>query len=277
MNLTVSIQADRAIVGPLLLDGVSGRARITRDLVRLDPIRFGAFGGAVSGVVSSALGRAPNFHVKASLTNVDVASVAAFAGSPGAITGRLSGTIDVGGTGATAEAVIASAKGGSRVQIADGTVKGLGLVRGVVLATSMRQESRAALGGDSPSSASEPFSRIAATLTIAGGQATTDNLQFSSKDVDLTGAGALGLRDLAVDVAGRVQLSDELSRQAGRDLLRYTKEDGRVTLPVHVTGTPGRFRVTLDAGEAAQRALKNRATEEAAKALGRVLGRIIKK
>jgi uncharacterized protein involved in outer membrane biogenesis len=270
-NLVVTLSAKRAVVGALALAEVKGRARVTPDRVSLDPLEFQLFGGSLSGVVTSPLGGAPAFHANARVSGLDVAAIAAFAGSPGTITGRLSGTIDLGARGASVEELRSAARGNARVTIADGTVTGLGLVRSVVLATSMREGAGAAAASTrDASSVPEPFSALRATVAVAGGRATTDDLEFMSPDVSLTGAGVLELSTLAVEVAGRVQLSEALSKQAGRDLVRYTQDEGRVTLPVRVSGTPGRFRVGIDMSEAARRAITNRAADELLKALGRI-------
>jgi hypothetical protein len=115
-----------------------------------------------------------------------MAAVTAYAGHPGVLTGRMSGTIGLTGRGATADAVMTSVGGRARVDIADGTVKGLGLVRAVVLATSMREESKAEI---ETTTVDEPFSNLGATLTVADGTARTDDLTFESKDLTLTAAG----------------------------------------------------------------------------------------
>jgi uncharacterized protein involved in outer membrane biogenesis len=276
MNLLVSVDTDRATVGTVTLGALAGRAQLTPGRVVLEPVSFAVFGGTYSGTLTSTLDDTPEFHLEASVAGIDVTQVAKLAGSRDAITGRLAGTIDLTGRGTSPDRVIPSLAGTSRVTITNGTVAGLGLVRGLVLATSMRADGRPSLSGAS-TSAPEPFSSLGATVTVANGQVSTDDLQFTSKDVLLKGVGLLGLRDLTVDVAGRLQLSEELSKQAGRDLARYTQEQGRVIVPIRVTGTAGRLKVSVDVGEAAKRAVANRASEEAKKALGKALGRIIKK
>jgi hypothetical protein len=64
-----------------------------------------------------------------------------------------------------------------------------------------------------------------------------------------------------------VQLSDQLSQQAGRDLVRYTQEQGRVTLPATVTGPLSSPRVAIDVAGLARRAITNAAAEELEKRL----------
>ena len=90
----------------------------------------------------------------------------------------------------------------------------------------------------------------------------------------------VGLRDdrrIGIDLTGQVQLSDELSKQAGRDLVRYTQEGGRVTLPATITGSADAPQVRIDTASLAKRAITNRATEEVQKALKKGLSGLFKK
>ena len=88
-------------------------------------------------------------------------------------------------------------------------------------------------------------------------------------DADLVGNGTLALDSKAL--AGRVDisLSEALSAQAGRDLVRYTREANRVVLPASIGGTLDRPRVTIDTAAALQRGLKN----EVQRRLGDLLDR----
>jgi hypothetical protein len=70
-------------------------------------------------------------------------------------------------------------------------------------------------------------------------------------------------------------LSEELSKQAGRDLARYTQQEGRVTLPVTITGSAESPQVRVDVASAAKRAITNRATEEVEGAIKRGLGGLL--
>ena len=274
MNVAVSLEADRATIGELALEKLSGRAHVTPEGVTLEPIAFGLFGGRYEGTLALSLGATPDFHLKATLTGLDVAAATRFAGSPDTITGRLSGQIDLTGRGTSAAAVLQTARGRARVDITNGTVKNLGLVQTVVVATSMRS---GAANQVADRSRDEPFSRLGATLTVAGGAASTQDLQLESKDLLLAAAGAVRLDGRAVNLVGRVQLSDALSQQAGRDLVRYTQEQGRVTLPATITGPAGNLQVHIDVADMAKRAITNRAGEEVQKALKNGLGGLIKK
>ena len=118
----------------------------------------------------------------------------------------------------------------------------------------------------------EPFSRLGATLMIASGSARTDDLLFESEDLSLTAQEYLALDGSAVNLHGQIQLSERLTKEAGSDLERYTQEGGRVTLPVIVSGSVDNLAVRIDLSEMAQRAIRNRASEEARNAIQKGIG-----
>jgi uncharacterized protein involved in outer membrane biogenesis len=270
MNLTVAIDAQSATSGQLTLTGLTGRARITGQDVALDPVAFNIFGGRYEGGLALTLGpAAPSFAFKARLSGIDVATALEFAGQAGTMTGKLSGAVDLGGAGADLGAVMKRARGTARVDLTGGVVRGLGLVRAIVVATSGRSGATSNLAG----STDEPFTRLGATLMISGGAASTQDFRFESDSLELEAAGGLRLDGSAVNLAGAVQLSEALTKQAGTDLVRYTQRDGRVTLPASITGPSKSLRVEVNVAEVATRAITNRAEEEVKKRLGGLLAR----
>ncbi len=270
MDLTVALDAESATSGQLTLGGLTGRARVTGDKVTLDPIAFNIFGGRYEGALALTLGSsAPSFAFKAKLSGVDVATAMDYAGQAGTMTGKMSGTIDLGGSGADLGAVMKRARGTARIDVTNGVVKGLGLVRSIIVATSMKSGSTSNIGG----SADEPFTRLGSTFMISGGAASTQDFRFESESLGLDAAGGLRLDGSAVNLVGNVQLSEALTKQAGTDLVRYTQSGGRVTLPASITGTSQNLQVKIDAGEVARRAIANRAREEINKRLGGLFGR----
>ena len=106
MNVVVALEADRATLGALMLEKLAGTARITADAMRLEPISFGVLRGRYTGSLVFALGDVPDIRLKAALTDVDVATATTFAGSPGAITGRMSAKIALTSRGMDASSVM---------------------------------------------------------------------------------------------------------------------------------------------------------------------------
>jgi uncharacterized protein involved in outer membrane biogenesis len=206
------------------------------------------------------------FRLNAALSNIDVAAATAYAGSPGTISGTMSGQIDVSGQSANPAGLMNAANGTARVDIRDGVAKNLGLVKTIVIATSGRSDGQAprSVGGSND----EQFKRLGATLKVANGTVRTDDLQFESPDVLMRAGGSLRLDGSAIDLRGNVQLSEALTQQAGRDLVRYTQEQGRVTLPVTISGAAQSPSVRVDVASLANRALQNKAKDELQKAIG---------
>jgi uncharacterized protein involved in outer membrane biogenesis len=251
MNISVSLDATRATIGLLRLDKVAGKARITAHAMTLEPIGFGVFGGHYDGSLVFTLGAVPDFTLHATLAGIDMAAATAFAGSPGTITGRLSGRLNLSGRGTDAPSVRRAVRGTGRVDIVDGVIKNLGLFAACRRHVSARTPRRRRRDRD------EPFTKLGATLAMAGGSASTQDLRLESKDLQLAAAGTIRLDGRGINLTGQVQLSDELSKQAGRDLVRYTQEGGRVTLPATITGSADAPQVRIDTASLAKRAPTN--------------------
>ncbi|MGE3274929.1 MAG: AsmA family protein [Vicinamibacterales bacterium] len=266
-----------ARTGGLELTDVNAKAVATPGQVHLEPMSFGIFGGRYAGAMTLALGDTPRFEWNAAVTDINAGQLLAFAGSPDALTGTLSGTVTLKGTGLAMEQALRSANGAARIDVADGTVQGLSLVHTAVLASSGREgglvssATRTLTKSGDEDGGSDAFERLGATLLVENGMLKTNDLQFESPDADLSASGTLTLQTLQADFSGQVQLSEELSKQAGTDLYRYSQEDGRVTLPATVKGPLGDLSVMVDVQAAAKRAITNKATEEAKKALERNL------
>jgi len=82
-------------------------------------------------------------------------------------------------------------------------------------------------------------------------------LSLHSKDADIVGGGTLALDDKRLEGRIDISLSEALTKQAGTDLARYTREGNRVVLPAIIGGTLGAPRINIDAAAAVQRGLRN--------------------
>jgi hypothetical protein len=147
-------------------------------------------------------------------------------------------------------AALASAAGSGDVQIADGTIKGLNLVRTVILYFGRP-------AADAPAASGERFDRINASFTLARQVVRSESLALRSQDVDVVASGTLTIPTKALEGRGDLMLSESLTKQAGTDLVRFTREGNRVVLPATIGGTLAQPRVMIDAGAAVQRGLRN--------------------
>ncbi|HUR33591.1 MAG TPA: AsmA-like C-terminal region-containing protein [Vicinamibacterales bacterium] len=274
-DLTVAIAADRATMAGLTLEAVKGRARLHGQTLDVDPMQFGLFGGTYAGTIGATMGDTPTFTWTAAISNLDVAALTAFAGNPGVMTGRLGATVDFTGAGIDAASAMKTARGTARVTVSNGIVKNLALVRSAVAATSLNPQAVVAATQGQPMD--EPFSELGATLAMAGGTASTQDLHFISRDIRLDAGGALRLDGRALSLKGAVRLSEELSKQANGTVARLTAEDGRITLPATVTGVAGKYSIQIDTTGMARRAAVNEAKAQAQEAVKKGLGRFLRR
>jgi uncharacterized protein involved in outer membrane biogenesis len=230
--------------------------------VSLSPLTFQLFGGRYQGALSAALGDDIRATLRSRVTDLDVAQLADFGGSPGTITGRLTGAGTFSGSGSDFSRVLSSARGEGSATIMAGSIQHLDLVRTVILF----------FGRPAPEAApsSDRFDRLDASFSLANQGLTAAALSLHSPDADLVGTGALSLESKQLSGHVDLSLSEELTRQAGTDLARYTREGNRIVLPGNIGGSLDRPRITIDAAAAVQRGLRN----EIQRRLGGLLDRL---
>lgn len=251
-RLKAAINASTARAAGVDARRFEGTMAVEGERVSLSPLSFELFGGRYDGAIQARIGKQVSATLRGKVEGIDMAEVATFGGSPGTVTGRLSGNATISGAGADLAAVLASARGNGSALVADGTLSRLGLVRTVVLFFG-----RPAAGA--PSS-TDRFDRLDARFTLANRSLRAETFRLRSMDLDGDGTGTLDL-GASRTLSGRltVTMSEDLSRQAGTDFRRYTREGDRIVLPVVLSGTMNEPRVTIDAAAALQRGLRNEA------------------
>ena len=250
-RIRAHITADRARVGELEARRLAADLQAEGERVTLSPLTLELFGGKYEGSVAARLGRTMSATIASRLTNIDVAELAAFGGAAGSITGRLSATGTFSGEGADMQAALAEARGSGTARIVDGVVRHLDLVRTIVLF----------FGRPAPDgrAATDRFESIDVRFALANQVFRADAFEFHSADVDIAGTGTLTIPNKSLDGTLSLSLSEELSKQAGTDLVRFTREGNRVLLPGRLSGTIDSPRVTIDAKAAISRGIRNEA------------------
>lgn len=216
----------------------------------VDPLSFDVFGGRQHGWLDVQFRETLQVRLGTSLSNIDVAQLAAFGGAGGAITGRLTGSGRFGARGQDLHSVLAAARGVGEAVISAGHMQGLDIVRTVV-----RFLGGTAGAGTSP--AGEPFNQITATFALGDGIVRSDDLAFRAPDYDVFARGTLRLAADTLDGGANLVLTPELSGRAGRELYRYTRAGDRIVLPATIDGTLAQPRVRIDAAAALQRGIRN--------------------
>jgi hypothetical protein len=222
---------------------------IDGNAVALSPVSFQLFGGRYQGAITARLGQTMAATVRSRIMDIDVAQLAAFGGVPDTVTGTLTAAGTFTGQGADLAAALASARGEGTAQIVDGSITGLNIIRTVVLF----------FGRPAPDTApsSDRFQRFDAAYALAQQTFRATALSLQSADADVVGAGTLHIPTKALEGQLDLSLSEELSKQAGTDFARYTREGNRIVLPARIGGTLAAPRLTIDAAAAVKRGLRN--------------------
>jgi hypothetical protein len=217
--------------------------------VSIEPLAFDVFGGRQNGWFDVGIGDALDVRLGTSVNNIDAAQLAAFAGSPGALTGRFGASARLGGRGPDVGAVLGSLRGAGEVVVTNGTIRGLDLVDTVVRFLG-RAPQRAAGSGTA-------FDRIAGNFAMGDALVRTDDLTFHSTDFDIFGRGTLRLDTDVLDGRAQVVVSQALSSQANRTVFRYASSGDRIVLPGTISGTLAKPQVRFDTAGAVEQAIGN--------------------
>jgi uncharacterized protein involved in outer membrane biogenesis len=249
IKVAARVSAETATAGGVEVRQFATDLEMNGDRVALSPLTFQLFGGRYQGAVNAQLGKALSLTIKSRLQDLNVAELAAFGGAPDTISGTLTGAGTFSGSGADIAAVLKSARGSGTATITDGAIKRLNLIRTVVLF----------FGRPAPDTAegTDQFERIDASFSLANQVLRAEPFAMHSRDADIVGKVSLNVESEALDGTLDLALSEELSKQAGTDLVRFTREGNRVVLPAKISGTLSKPSLTIDASAAASRGLRN--------------------
>jgi uncharacterized protein involved in outer membrane biogenesis len=267
LRITATISAPSATLGNSRVESFQARLQTTKAGIVFDPLGFqidkGRFEAWMSVDISA---KRPIVSARGNVSGVDVTKLQDSSQGGGAIAGRLDARFTLNAPVQTSiSALIGVARGPIEMEIRDGRMPGIEVIRQAVIRYANRNQAAV------PAKTTDAFTLLSASLTLQSGSAGISALAMNTPDFDLTGSGELALSSgrLALDVD--VILSEELSQQAGRDLYRYARHDKRIILPAIIGGTLSKPTAAIDIGEATGRALKNRIEDEAKSILDRAI------
>ena len=261
IRLTMNVSADTATAGGVDVEQLATQMEVTGTRAVLSPLSFGLFGGRYEGMLDVEMEDRLRVNSESRIEGLDVGQLAAFGGSPDTVSGTLSGEVTFDAGGSDLESALAAARGTGQAVITDGEVHGLDLLRTVVLFFGRPASEVLA--------ASDEFERIEATFSLGDQVVQAHTFAMRSRDADIDGSVTLALASSTLDGALQLLLSEELSAQAGTDLVRFTREGNRVVLPATIGGTLDSPKFAIDSSSAVKRGLRN----EAERRINRLFGR----
>lgn len=189
------------------LSNVGASMTLAKCFFSLKDLRASLYGGTLSGSAGVDLSRAvPRYALAARLKGVDVDPLVTDYDKElsGLLRGRLAGTLDLGASGAGMDAILKTASGSGAVELTDGSLTSFSVLKQLAALLELA-------GGKGIGKESTPFESLTSDLTIADGQARTDDLALRSTDLDLDAKGWVGL-DSRLDLDVTARFSEESTR-----------------------------------------------------------------
>lgn len=201
--------------------------------VLLQKLSFQLFDGQVvaEGRVTSG-SETPPFSAKATIQGIQLApALNAIARVPLSISGMAGANLDVQGRGFSMPDLTKSLAGTGHVAVKDGTIEGVNLLEEALSLLKV-------VGISLDNAKATVFSTIETDLAIQEGIIQVQRLMMDSHDFQATGGGTIGF-DQTLNLTMHLKLSQDLSQKIANasPLAKLAMENGRVSLPLMITGT----------------------------------------
>ncbi|MDZ4854483.1 MAG: AsmA family protein [Nitrospirota bacterium] len=201
--------------------------------VLLQKLSFQLFDGQVvaEGRVTSG-SETPPFSAKATIQGIQLApALNAIARVPLSISGMAGASLDVQGRGFSMPDLTKSLAGTGHVAVKDGTIEGVNLLQEALSLLKV-------VGISLDNANATVFSTIETDLAIQEGIIQVQRLLMDSHDFQATGGGTIGF-DQTLNLTMHLKLSQDLSQKIANasPLAKLAMENGRVSLPLMITGT----------------------------------------
>ena len=226
------------------LADVRGTAALRDGALSLADAGATLYGGSLAGGAGLDLARgAARWRLDATVAGVDVNGLASAydPGLKGIVRGRLTGRLGLEAVGDDLDAILGTARGTARIEIADGSIASISMLEQLAGILELA-------GGKGVGREETPFEILAGTFAIGARRATTSDLALDSADLDLAGKGAIGL-DTTLDLAVTARFSGEATQGMvvkTPSLKSLTDRDGRLTVHLLAAGTLAAPQVGLD-------------------------------
>jgi AsmA protein len=210
-NATVKISARELVAGNVHLTPAEIEARLLGGLMSITVSRSEMYGGPVQGkLVIDADPRAPRHGASFELANVNALPLLTDALGFDHVEGRLRLKFDLTAAGTSPSAIVSSLGGTADFSLEDGMVRDVNIA-GMVRALSNRMLQ----GWQLASQEKTDLTLVGASLRVANGQATTDDLRLLGPLVRITGKGSVNLPAQTLDLRVDPKLVLSLQGQGG--------------------------------------------------------------
>lgn len=230
-------------------------------VLRLSPLQAKLYDGGYDGTVGYDVRPAvPLLTTSQSLTGVQLGPLLKDAGVYDKFSGKANLTAKLGGRGASAAAIKASLNGDAAIRVQDGKIEGVDLRKIVNETRALADQLRGKPARVTPQSSDQTeFNQLTATLQVANGVASNNDLLLDGPYLHATGRGMADLGRERLDYTLKVTLTEDPAKKG-------------VTVPLQISGPFSALNYQVEWGEV----LKEQAEKQLEKQLEKGLRKLIK-
>jgi uncharacterized protein involved in outer membrane biogenesis len=234
-----TLRAPALTVEPLRLQQLNAPFVVQGTQLTFTPTTFRIHGGSHEGRFTLMLGDSPAWAMDGRVHDLDVGALLdTFAGRDAKLDGR--GRIDAKLNGRFEPGFLTRMDGGARLLVSNGVLHDFPLLANVNRALRLSE-------GDGQDTR---FEELSASLAIAGGTATTDDLVIQAGHLRTILSGQIGF-DRSLNLRGRAIVSAErvaAGVNSVHELARLRKASGEVVVPLTITGSLDAPKFDIDVG-----------------------------
>lgn len=209
--------------------------RATAGKIDLNPLSASLYGGNAAGAVSTTASKAPSIALRQNLTGINVGPLLQDALGKAPLEGRGNVDLNVTTAGGGFTQWKKNLDGTMRVELRDGSIKGVNIAQTVRTAKARIGELRgkeAPQAGTGSDAEKTDFSEMTGSFRIVNGIARNDDLNIKSPLVRIGGAGDINLGQDRLDYLAKATVVSTLQGQGGPELQALKG----LTIPVRLSG-----------------------------------------
>jgi AsmA protein len=267
LDLNGSFSVGSAKVSGMTLSKLQLGVKAQDGIVHLAPIKAALYGGEYSGTITyNAQAAVPSLNLVQQVTGVDMTSLLKDGFKSERFSGRGNASVQLAGSGLTTDALLKNSNGRIEANLANGAVNGIDLWYELNLAQALLAQQQIPAGSNEHRTKFDSFKMSA---DIAGGIATTKDLNIASQLLRVTGAGSSNLITEAIDYHLVATILKAPPAAGGSGLAQLTLAD----IPVEISGTLSDPKVRPDVQAVLKSKLKQKLQDTLKDKLQGIFGR----
>jgi AsmA protein len=253
-----NIAVNTIVASDIVLNNVRSGVKLNRGVIELSPLTADVYGGKGNGAIVLDIRPAtPTCSVRVKLSGVDAnRALSATSSVKNTLDGALSADTNLSFPLASGSNLTRGLNGTASFNVVNGRLRNVNILNEIGKVGKF-------LGVPGQSGSDTSLKKLAGTLTVHNGLASTDNLVAVLNEGSLSGSGLINLVDQGINMRVNVVLASAVSNIVGGTKIggflntALANNRGELVVPVHVTGSLAKPIFTPDTQALAQMKLKS--------------------